>query len=52
MLYLKVSAVVCILIFHENISTTRLLPKIGLHMFVISWLFNDKCRVMLKKNKD
>lgn len=52
MIYLKASAVVCISFFHENISTTRLSLEIGLHMFVISWLFNDKCRVNAKKNKD
>lgn len=51
MIYLKVSAVVCISFFHENISTTRLLLKIGLHMFVKGWLFNDRCRVNAKKIK-
>lgn len=51
MIYLKVSAVVCISLFHENISTTRLSLEIGLHMFVISWFFNDKCRVNAKKKK-
>lgn len=51
MIYVKVSAVVCISFFHENISTTRFSLEIGLHMFVISWLFNDKCRVNAKKIK-
>lgn len=52
MIYVKVSAVVCISFFHENISTTRFSLEIGLHMFVISWLFIDKCRVNAEKNKD
>lgn len=51
MIYFKVFVVVCILFFYENIFIICFFFEIGLYMFVISWFFNDKCRVNVKKKK-